>query len=122
MLRSVSLSTDDPRRSSLSFCERADVQRILGISSGGDAALVAIAQLAGGDYDANGAEQVGEALALAAVRVLLRGTQVRWCASILMDLRKYTQSSAQAYPWPCASILRAVRKHTYLPSLRHPES
>jgi len=35
--------------------------------------LIAVAQLAGGDYDAVGAERVGDILALAAVRCLLKG-------------------------------------------------
>jgi hypothetical protein len=53
-----------------------DVRRVLGISRGGDAALMAVAHLAGGDYDMGGADNVGEALALGAVRQLLAGCQV----------------------------------------------
>jgi hypothetical protein len=52
------VQTDDPRKSSLVRCCRSDVQRLLGISRGGEAALQCIAQLAGGDYDTTGAEQV----------------------------------------------------------------
>jgi hypothetical protein len=52
------MQTDDPRKSSLVRCCRSDVQRLLGISRGGEAALQCIAQLAGGDYDITGAEQV----------------------------------------------------------------
>lgn len=70
------LQTDKPKEAELTICRREDVQRILGISSGGDAALTAIAQLAGGDYDTTGVENVGEVLALAAVRYLLRDCQV----------------------------------------------
>jgi hypothetical protein len=40
-------------------------------------ALIAVAQLAGGDYDIAGAERVGDVLALGAVRCLLKGKQVR---------------------------------------------
>lgn len=54
-----------------------DVRRVLGISRGGDAALTAVAQLAGGDYDMGGADNVGDTLALAAVRQLLAGCEVR---------------------------------------------
>lgn len=54
---------------------------VLGIKRGGDAALVALAQLAGSDYDTGGADHVGESLALGAVRCLLRGCEVRWPAS-----------------------------------------
>jgi hypothetical protein len=57
-----------------------DVRRVLGISRGGDAALMAVAHLAGGDYDTGGADNVGEALALGAVRQLLTGCQVRTAA------------------------------------------
>lgn len=39
-------------------------------------ALIAVAQLAGGDYDVAGAERVGDILALGAVRCLLKGRQV----------------------------------------------
>lgn len=53
-----------------------DVRRVLGISRGGDAALTAVAQLAGGDYDMGGADNVGDTLALAAVRQLLAGCEV----------------------------------------------
>lgn len=57
-------------------CCMYDVRRVLGISSGGDAALMAVAHLAGGDYDMGGADNVGETLALGAVRQLLEGCEV----------------------------------------------
>jgi hypothetical protein len=52
------MQTDDQRKSSLVRCCRSDVQRLLGISKGGESALQCVAQLAGGDYDTTGAEQV----------------------------------------------------------------
>jgi hypothetical protein len=70
--------TRDPRASKLVRCCMYDVRRVLGINSGGDAALMAVAHLAGGDYDMGGAENVGEALALGAVRQLLAGSEVNW--------------------------------------------
>ncbi|KAF6255043.1 PIN domain-like protein [Scenedesmus sp. NREL 46B-D3] len=73
--RQMHLQTDDPRKSSLVRCCRADVQRLLGISRGGEAALQCIAQLAGGDYNTTGAEQVGEGMAMDAVRQLLQGCE-----------------------------------------------
>jgi fructose-1,6-bisphosphatase/sedoheptulose 1,7-bisphosphatase-like protein len=54
-----------------------DVRRVLGITRGGDAALMAVAHLTGGDYDMGGADNVGEVLALGAVRQLLLGCEVR---------------------------------------------
>jgi hypothetical protein len=54
----AAVQTDDPRKSSLVRCCRSDVQQLLGISRGGEAALQCVAQLAGGDYDTTGAEQV----------------------------------------------------------------
>lgn len=71
------VQTDDPRRSELKRCCMYDVRRVLGISRGGDAALMAVAHLAGGDYDLGGADNVGETLALGAVRQLLAGCEVR---------------------------------------------
>lgn len=53
-----------------------DVRRMLGIQEGGQQALIAVAQLAGGDYDVQGAERVGDELAVFAVRSLLHGCQV----------------------------------------------
>ncbi|WIA12096.1 hypothetical protein OEZ85_012172 [Tetradesmus obliquus] len=73
--RQMHLQTDDPRKSSLVRCCRGDVQRLLGITRGGEAALQCIAQLAGGDYDTTGAEQVGEGMAMDAVRHLLQGCE-----------------------------------------------
>eukprot|EP00878_Enallax_costatus_P013056 GHUV01013642.1.p1 GENE.GHUV01013642.1~~GHUV01013642.1.p1 ORF type:complete len:422 (+),score=113.94 GHUV01013642.1:479-1744(+) len=73
--RQMHLLTDKAKEAELTICSRDDVQRVLGISRGGDAALTAVAQLAGGDYDLTGVENVGEVLALAAVRHLLRGCE-----------------------------------------------
>jgi hypothetical protein len=67
---------DNPQKTELTRCCIADVRRVLGISRGGDAALMAVAHLAGGDYDMGGADNVGEALALQAVRQLLSGCEV----------------------------------------------
>ncbi len=69
--------TDDPKKTMMTRCTAEGVQRMLGISEGGQRALVAAAQLAGGDYDVQGAERVGEVLAVHAVRTLLKGAQVR---------------------------------------------
>jgi hypothetical protein len=44
-------------------------------------ALIAVAQLAGGDYDVAGADRVGDVLAVAAVRCLLKDRQVRGLAA-----------------------------------------
>lgn len=74
--RQLHLQTDDPRKSNLTRCCMYDVRRVLGISSGGDAALMAVAHLAGGDYDLGGADNVGEVLALGAVRQLLADCDV----------------------------------------------
>lgn len=70
------MQSDKTKEAELSICRREDVQRVLGVRHGGDAALVAVAQLAGGDYDLTGVENVGEVLALSAVRHLLRGCEV----------------------------------------------
>jgi hypothetical protein len=63
------------------------VRRLLGIQRGGTHALVAVAQLAGGDYDVQGAERVGEELAMAAVKQLLAGCEVRGCTCVRMCRR-----------------------------------
>lgn len=70
------LQVDDPRRSTLTRCCMYDVRRVLGIEHGGNTALMAVAHLAGGDYDVGGADNVGETLALGAVRQLLAGREV----------------------------------------------
>jgi transcription elongation factor Elf1 len=71
--RHAHLAYDAPSRSELVLCRMASVRRALGLRTGGQAALVAVAQLAGGDYHVGGAAKVGDALALAAVRALLAG-------------------------------------------------
>ena len=60
-------------------CRASDVAAVLGLPPGAGVqrALVAVAQLAGGDYDTGGADNVGEVLAMTAVRSLLKGEQVR---------------------------------------------
>lgn len=76
------MQTDDCRKSQLSNCDITDVRKMLGITEGGQRALIAIAQLAGGDYDITGAQRVGETLAVNAVRCLLKGCEV--CVSLVM--------------------------------------
>jgi hypothetical protein len=108
------LQTDDPRRSVLSVCSRSDVQRVLGIRRGGDAALVAVAQLAGGDYDVGGADNVGETLALGAVRCLLRDCEVSYCLcrqrrrQSNMLLHKCHQPLVSQLRLPCWPILVCI--------------
>lgn len=65
------LQTAVPANAELQKLDMADVRRELGLARGGSAALVALAQLAGGDYDTDGASNVGAAVALKAVRALL---------------------------------------------------
>ena len=82
-------------------------------------ALIAVAQLAGGDYDVNGAERVGDILALGAVRCLLKGREVRLRGRCAIERasprpsRSPTQSFARGAPsdWarPQWSALSAVR-------------
>jgi hypothetical protein len=67
---------DDARKTQLSLCKLSAVQGLLGLSSGGHQALLAVAQLAGGDYDVAGAERVGDTLAITAVKTLLEGQEV----------------------------------------------
>lgn len=71
---------DDARKTQLSLCKLSAVQGMLGLGSGGHQALLAVAQLAGGDYDVAGAERVGDTLAITAVKTLLEGQEVRGVA------------------------------------------
>jgi len=71
--RQAHLPYDAPNRAELVMCRMSSVRRALGLERGGQAALVAVAQLAGGDYHVRGAARVGDALALQAVRALLAG-------------------------------------------------
>ncbi|KIZ05294.1 putative Flap endonuclease GEN [Monoraphidium neglectum] len=73
--RTLSLSTANPRQTQMARCRRAAVQRVLRLQQGGTQALIAVAQLAGGDYDVAGADRVGDVLAVAAVRCLLKDRQ-----------------------------------------------
>jgi hypothetical protein len=73
--RHVHLPYDNPPRAELVLCRMSSVRRALGLREGGQAALVAVAQLAGGDYHVQGASRVGDALALTAVRALLAGQE-----------------------------------------------
>jgi len=57
--------------------DMAAVRRLLGLRAGGAAACTALALLAGGDYDAGGADAVGAVGALRVVRHLLDGAAVR---------------------------------------------
>jgi hypothetical protein len=69
---------DDNKKTKMVRCRASDVASVLGLPPGAGVqrALVAVAQLAGGDYDTGGADNVGEVLAMAAVRSLLKGEQV----------------------------------------------
>lgn len=55
------------------------VRQSLGLATGGANALIAMAQLMGGDYDATGVDNVGQAKALQCIQTLLlqEGAQVR---------------------------------------------
>lgn len=57
-------------------CDMAEVRSALGLSCGGRHALVAMAQLTGGDYDRGGADNVGGTMALRAIKALLGGKEV----------------------------------------------
>ncbi len=65
------------RESELARADMAAVRRLLGLRAGGAAACTALALLAGGDYDAGGADAVGAVGALRVVRHLLDGAAVR---------------------------------------------
>lgn len=71
--RTLSLSTGAPKATRMARVRQSAVRRVLGLRRGGTRALIAVAQLAGGDYDVAGAERVGDALAVGAVRQLLKG-------------------------------------------------
>lgn len=109
------LQTDDPRRSTLTRCCMYDVRRALGISRGGDAALMAVAHLAGGDYDTGGADNVGEALALGAVRQLLTGCQVSTAALCICGFLAFLRSISRAHRVQHVVRLRGLLSPCLLP-------
>lgn len=69
--RHMSLVAMQQYDTKLSMCRMSDVQKMLGIHSGGQSALMAAAQLIGGDYNVGGADKVGHLGALKAVKHLL---------------------------------------------------
>jgi hypothetical protein len=95
---------DNPQKTELTRCCIADVRRVLGISSGGDAALMAVAHLAGGDYDMGGADNVGETLALQAVRQLLADCEVRCASHCNRGVHRGQQQVWRAVRGACAGL------------------
>ena len=64
------------KKSELAFCELAAVRAHLGLSSGGGAALLTLAELMGGDYHMGGAARVGPVAAWRVLKLLLKDKQV----------------------------------------------
>lgn len=65
--------TGSKAETAATVCRMSDVRRVLGIDAGGMSALIAAAQLIGGDYHLGGASNVGHASAFKVVKLLLRG-------------------------------------------------
>ena len=65
------------KKSELAFCGLADVRAHLGLSSGGGAALLTLAELMGGDYHVGGAARVGPVAAWRVLTLLLKDKQAR---------------------------------------------
>ncbi|KAK9818436.1 hypothetical protein WJX72_012549 [[Myrmecia] bisecta] len=82
----LKLQTAEPGNAELVRCCMADVRRALGLKRGGQLALLAVGLLTGGDYDTQGATNVGHTYAMSVVRHLLQGKEDD--LELLKDLRR----------------------------------
>ncbi|KAL6753192.1 hypothetical protein V8C86DRAFT_3140226 [Haematococcus lacustris] len=73
--RSLHLQVTSQSQCQLSRCELAAWRDALGLATGGTLALRCVSVLVGGDYNVDGASNVGPAQALALVKTLLEGCQ-----------------------------------------------
>ena len=70
------LQSGEPQNSEIAKVELEWIQKMLGITSGGADALIALSLLCGGDYAIKGAEHVGSRSAIRLVQHLLHDCQV----------------------------------------------
>ncbi|MEW5306289.1 MAG: hypothetical protein WDW36_008762 [Sanguina aurantia] len=75
VLKDLHLQASRHSLSTLAMCGMSAVRRVLGLKEGGRLAVLAVAQLCGGDYNQAGSKGVGGTLAFNAVRELLRGAE-----------------------------------------------
>ena len=77
------VQADTARNAHILRCDMSVVRRALGLpddaAAGGNRALIASAQLSGGDYNLDGAKRVGSRTAFLAARTLLAGLKVCCC-------------------------------------------
>ncbi|MEW5317872.1 MAG: hypothetical protein WDW38_009136 [Sanguina aurantia] len=75
VVKDLHLQANRHNLSTLAMCGMSAVRKVLGLREGGRLAMVAVAQLCGGDYNQAGSKGIGGTLAFNAVRELLRGAE-----------------------------------------------